>query len=560
MAIQSRLKNYLSVKKDQVTSVLLLFFASITSFGIFNSNVISSDDWSYFVAQYVFGELHPINWTDRRPFILILYYGLAKLFGLRLEFYYLFNFIILFLSALLIYIIVKRVFPGQTWFAGLTSLIYLVYPVDYTRTWLIMLYIRFWWLVSLCVIWLIIEFLESGSKWKYALAMIGIAFPLGAYEGQLGVIVLACILIPFLLPKNQIKRMLALWAGVFLIGLSFLFWRTYIQPTFLGIKDIYVDSFQFNPGVVLERYFLGANIFVFGWLEPIRAQLEFSGVNYLALATIYLFVILTVYLWGTFRTSRLLKLQPTQKLTLAKPYIFVFLTGIAFWFAGYIPIIGLYSPALKDYTSRVNSFAIAGAALAVVATSAIISCIFSSSILQMRVLTAFLILPIFFAGIFVQQQINSERQIAWDTQKAIWEGVFKTVPNIKDGNNLMIIIPDYEQLRPFQLLPFVSDWEIDAATQVLNNNQGIGGFFYYTGGQSADLVFNEDGFQPYPTNQPVPYSKLVLVSYDQESETVELVSKIEKELSLPFTVEGYDPYPLILEAGPAATINRWLVK
>ena len=101
MAFPTGLKDYLRGQKDQLIAVLLLFLTSITSFGIFNTNAISSDDWSYFVAQYVFGELHPVNWTDRRPFILILYYGLAKIFGLRLEFYYLFNFIILFLSALL---------------------------------------------------------------------------------------------------------------------------------------------------------------------------------------------------------------------------------------------------------------------------------------------------------------------------------------------------------------------------------------------------------------------------------------------------------------------------
>ena len=151
-------KQYFTIHKEKLFTILVLLTASLISFGTFGSTIISSDDWSYFVTKYVFGELHPINLTDRRPLILVLYYAMASLFGLRVEYYYFVNFLILFFSALLVYIIVKRIFPSYGWIASLVALTYLIYPVDYTRTWIIMIYIRFWWLVSLGVILLLLEF------------------------------------------------------------------------------------------------------------------------------------------------------------------------------------------------------------------------------------------------------------------------------------------------------------------------------------------------------------------------------------------------------------------
>ena len=126
------------------------------------------------------------------------------------------------------------------------------------------------------------------------------------------------------------------------------------------------------------------------------------------------------------------------------------LTGGAFWIAGYIPIIALYSPSLYGNASRVNSFAIAGASLMLVSVVAIIATLLARSISQIRFLSTAILLPFIIAGVFVQLQVNKERQIAWETQKTIWNGVFRTIPNIKDEKSIVIVIPGYEHLRPFQ--------------------------------------------------------------------------------------------------------------
>ena len=219
-------KFYLSLYKEQILTIFILLSISIISFNAFHSKIICSDDWSFVVSNYVFGKLHPIDLTDRRPLLLSSYYVLAAIFGLRFEYYYFVNFLILFSSACLVYFILKRVFPEYGWLASLTAIIFLIYPVDYTRTsWLIMINIRLAWLSGLAAIWLLLEFAKSGNRWSFVVAMIAIALPLGGYEGQIGVIAAAGVLIACCMSETPLKHRLMAFGGILLIGMLFLIWR-----------------------------------------------------------------------------------------------------------------------------------------------------------------------------------------------------------------------------------------------------------------------------------------------------------------------------------------------
>lgn len=553
-------KHFLDSRKEQFFTILAIFIVSIVSFGTFNSTILSSDDWSYFVAKYVFGNLQPINLTDRRPLILVLYYVLASLFGLRFEFYYFFNYAILFLSALMVYVIVKRAFPEQKWIAGLVALIYLIYPVDYTRTWLIMIYIRFWWLVSLGVIWLLLEFAESGNKYIYSLAMLGVAIPLGAYEGQFGIILLTSFLITIFYKKTPTKHRLIILGSVIAITFAFLVWRTYIQPSFLEINDAYVEALQFNPAILITRYLNGLGIFTTFWFDPIYAQLKLSGLNLKNWSLLYISICSIAIIWISSRTAHSARLEISQKVSVAKSYIIIFLTGGAFWIAGFIPIILLYSPSLNGNASRVNSYAVMGASLMLVSIASAVATLLANSILTKRFLVICIILPFIFAGIFAQLQVNKENKISWETQKKIWNGVFEIIPNIKDQKRVVIIIPGYQQLLPFESYPFLSGWEVEACTQVLYNNPNIGGNFYYKDILPAELLFTKNGFRPIQTDKIIPYKKLIFVYYDSQSNRVELIEDLERELQLPFSVNNYNPGENIISAEPSTAEFRWLVQ
>ena len=139
-------------KREVFTTVSILFLLCLLSFislDILKSPPIVLDDWSLIVTPYAFNELRPYNLLNHRPFDMSFYYILTRIFGLRFEYFYVINLFVLFLSAVLIYALVKKIFPQHNWFASAVSVVYLIYPVDFTRTWIIMLYIRFWWLISL---------------------------------------------------------------------------------------------------------------------------------------------------------------------------------------------------------------------------------------------------------------------------------------------------------------------------------------------------------------------------------------------------------------------------
>ncbi len=512
------------------------------------------------MAKYVFGDLHPVNPTDRRPLILVLYYGLASIFGLQIKFYYFFNWLIIFSSALMLYVIVRRAFPKSEWIASLVALTYLIYPVDHARTWLIMLYIRFWWLVSLGAIWLFMEYMETGNPWIYAGAMAGTVVPLGAYEGQFGIILLASLLIAFLPLSRPVSRRLALIGGVTAIAIAFLIWRAYVQPLLFHIDDAYVEALQFDPAIILDRYQEGFYIFLKGWFDQIQAQLELSRIDLTYWSLVYILVCCTAGIWINSRISLIERLGNGQKISTINNLFLIFLTGAVFWIAGYIPVIALYRPSISGIASRVNSFAIPGAAMMLVSVVSICGTLIANSERLRRFLVSTILLPFILAGIFVQLQVNRENQIAWDTQKRIWNGVFEVIPNIQDQKRIVIIIPGYQQLRPFESFPFLSGWEIEAGAQVLYNNPNIGGNYYYKDIQPVELLYTKNGFRPIPTDKIIPYKKLIFLYYNPQDKTVKLVENLEETLSLPFAINNYNPRENIVPITPSTTEFRWLVE
>jgi len=549
--------------KEHSISILVLFFLSIVAFGTFKSTILSSDDWTFIAAKYAFGALKPLEIDGRRPLVLAYYYLVASLFGLRVEYYYTINFFILFLTALMVYVILIRCFPKLAWFAGLVAAVQLLYPVDYSRTWLIMSYIRFWWLVTLCAVWLFIGYMESGTLWKILLATMGVVVSLLAYEGQIGVVLLSGIIIAFLFLEKPVRRRLAVVGSVIFISISFLVWRFIVQPHFLNIKDAYVDSLDFSPALILERFRHGLDIFTWGWIITIRDLFQFQWGTFMPLVISFLiiYIIICISLFKIiFRDSP----QDNAKIDLKIPRANFFLTliplGVAYWFTGYIPVIFLYSPSLQGNASRVNSFAIAGASLALVSIVAVLATFLAKSNVQIPYLTVVIIFPFILTSVFIQLQLNKEKQIAWETQKNIWSEVFRVVPGIRDGSKVVIIIPNYDHLRPLESPPFTSSWELDDGAKVLYNNPKIGGYLYYKDIQSTELLFTKNGFRSSSTDKIFPYKKLIFVYYNPQSGKVTLVENLKQTLSLPFSTSNYNPYENMSPANPSGSIFRWLVQ
>ena len=549
--------------REQIITISILFIISVVSFLPVNSLTspeIASDDWSLIIAPFVFGELKPINLSNHRPIDSSFYFVLTSIFGPRFEYYYLLNVLIIFLSSVMVYALTKRMLTQQAWLASLVAVVYLIYPVDYTRTWIMMLYIRFWWLISLAAIWFLLDYVDSGNKWKLALALIGIVIPLGAYEGQFGVVAAAAFLITGFSKDKPLFRRLILTGSIIIIGIMFYLWRFHIQANITDIRYYSAGSFQFDLVVITQRYFQGFNIFFSKWLDPVQVQLGLSGIQIFIWVVVYIatcfFVTLLIYKRNTSPNV----LTYRQKLPLLKTQFLIFLTGGVFWLAGYFPIIGLYSPSLNGHASRVNSFAVAGAALMLTALVVIFSTALARSISRILPFSIAISAPFLLIGIFVQIQVNIENQAIWETQRNIWNGTFEKIPNIQDGKSLVIIIPGNEQQQSFSAYPFSTAWEVDAGTKVLYNNPDISGYYYYKDLQDQQFKFKENGIIPHGTERLVGYKRLIVVLYHPSENAVELVENLEDTLLLPFTVNNYNPHENIAPADPTTGEYRWLVQ
>jgi hypothetical protein len=553
-------KQYFAKHKEQTLTILVLITISLIAYGNFRSRIISSDDWSFVVAKYAFGNLIPFDLADRRPLVMAYYSIMSSIFGLRFEYFYVVNFLVITLSALLVYAILSRVYPEHKWLAGLVTLAYLVYPVDYSRTWVIMTYIRLGWLINLCAIWLLLDYLESGKFIYLLVALIGIVIPLGAYEGQFGLVFAVIALIALTTSKRPILRRLTLVGSLLAVGVLFVIWRFYIQPNYLKVTDTYVEEIQFGPTVLVERYLQGLKIFILEWFNPIKFQLISNASPKISLLFLFVSIFYIALLWLVIKLKGNAKLQSGQKSSLVKFYFKLFLIGGVLWLAGYFPIIALYDPSLNGYASRVNVFAIPGASLSLISGLAILATLLVKSRTQIRLLTAALILPLIIGGIYIQLQINRESQLAWETQTTIWNSVFEAIPNIQENKELAIVIPGYDDLRPLQAYPFLTSWEINDGARVLYNNPRIGGCFYYKDTQKDELHFTTNGFRPLLIDDIIPYKKLIFVYYDPQTQSAKLIENLEETFSLPFITNNYNPRENIKSAEPSTADFRWLVQ
>lgn len=546
--------------KPQFISALLLLAVCLVAFGTVRAPIITSDDWSYFVADYAFGDLRPVNLGDRRPFILLLYFLISRFAGLHFEYYYVFNLLVHFATGLLVYAVCRRAFQASSWTASLVAVVFLVYPVDYSRTWIIMLYIRFWWAVTLGAIWFALDFAASGKPIPYLLAMAGFIVPLGSYEGQVGLVLLSLFLIAILKPVSARRnRFTLILSALGLLG-AFVLWRFFLQERFLQINDPYVGSLTFDLPILATRYLRGLQIFTLGWVGPLHNQLALLGVQPIPLLAGHIILLCVLAIVFAAR-KKLLKdhyretFEPNSH-----SYLATALIGAGMWVAGYVPIILLYEPSLEGFASRVNSFPILGASILTVSLAGLCAALLSKSPRQQALLTTTLIAPLVIAGVFVQLTVNQERFLAWQTQKSIWNETFRVVPDIKDGRRLVLIIPGYQALRPLQFLPFLTGWEVEAAARVLYNNSSLGAHYYYEDIQDESLHFLENGFRPVGTNRSIPYRQLVFLRYNAYSDSMELISDLDQYLSQEHLAGRYEPLSHLMPARPEAAEYRWLVR
>jgi hypothetical protein len=513
----------------------------------FSSPPLRSDDWNWLVWPTVFEPLKAINLADRRPFFSLFLIFLSSVFGLQIQWYYLVNWILLLLSGVVVYFIIKNAFVNRSWLALPVALIFLIYPVNYARTWLVTINNTYALLLTLLAILSMLTYTRSGKLYQIILANLLCIVSLWTYEAGLGIVFLAAALL-IILTKHERR-----WALLSLIIVSSLFvvWRSFIQPQYLSVQDFYLQNANLSFFSLISRYIQGLFIFLFNWVGPLL--LSFGDYKYWAFVGLNLFAI-SILIYLIIKKTKKLKSEAPQlyfeKINEVKSLLRISLVGALFWIAGYIPVIALWEPTFYGDSTRTNFVAILGAALIVVSlTAAVVTFLSKKTEIPSRMLNLVLV-PFILLGMIYQIHSQNQRIKVWEFNKQFWQDMFQAVPNVKSETKLIVVVPGYQKLKPFEMLPFRGDWEVESALDVLYNNPDLFAEYYY-----LDSPVLEDNWIPTSGD----YSNFLFIYFDHESGRFSIIQDPVASLNLLIDVQSYNPESKIIDFTPDVGEYRGLV-
>jgi hypothetical protein len=483
------------------------------------------------VEPIVFDSLELVNFSDRRPFLLSLFAILSPIFQLRIPLYYVVNWLLILFSGITFYKLIRYTFPKHRWLAVPVAVIFLIYPVNYARTWLVISINTFAFLLGLLTILLLVHYSRKGQAWRLFLANLLALISLGTYEAALGIIFLASVL---MLIDREIPKKRRLWMLTIPVTIIiFLLWRLVIQPQFFGVTDFYLTSATVSLPTVVRRYGQGLFIFLFNWVGPLLNPLGEIKYWVFVISGTLLIVFLIVLIWRRIKVmGENNDEMRAEKVGDAKALLKISGIGFLFWVAGYIPVIFLWQPYFYGDGSRVNFGAIPGAALVIVALVGALFTILFKKRNRVKKWVLIFVIPLGVAGMAYQVHAQNVRQRVWEVNQNFWGAMFELVPGIETGTKVVIVIPNYENVGPFEMLPFRGDWEAESALRVLYNNRELYAEYYY-----IDWTGAPDNWQSIGGDM----GRFIFVYYDPELNEIRVVQDPFEALNLPFPIKNYDP-------------------
>jgi general stress protein CsbA len=543
-----------SVKGEnrEFLGVIMIIFVSLVFIldpRLLTNPPLRSDDWQMLVEPIVFDSLELVNFSDRRPFLLSLFAILSPIFQLRIPLYYVVNWLLILFSGITFYKLIRYTFPKHRWLALPVAVIFLIYPVNYARTWLVISINTLSLLLGLIAILLLLYYSREGQPWRLVLTNLLVLISLGAYEAAIGIIFLASFLMA-LNPETPKKR--RLWMLTMpAIVLFFILWRTVIQPELLTVSDFYLESFTVSPTILISRYVQGLFIFLFNWVGPLLNPLGEIKYWVFVIGGFVLIIFMAALLWLRINRIRNKKEKwDSERQSDVFELLKISGIGFLFWAAGYIPVIALWQPIFYGDGSRVNFSSIPGASLAIVALLGALFSFFFRHKNRTQKWVLIIVTPMVIAGIAYQIHAQNIRQSVWQVQQNFWDSMFELVPGIETGTKVIVVIPGYEKLAPFEMLPFIGDWETQSALRVLYNNQELFAENYY-----LNRPQEADNWQPIEGD----LGRFIFVYYDPELDEIDIIQDPYPALGITYAAENYDPYERIIDFEEEMGEFRFLV-
>jgi len=549
--------------------ILALIALALLSFGLFYAPVIFSDDWWRLIANFNFSKLHWIMPTLGRPFDLFFYKLLFTLFGLNLNAFYLVKWCLICLAAIQLYCLFARILPRYRVTAFAFAAIYLIYPVDQTRMWLTMLSPG--WVLTIFYGWLLYEYMQHGFICALVGSLVCFTLPLLEYEGQLGVAVAWCLFL-FLVSSRHTsgKPRFALLTPL-VIGVIFSIWKLF-GTTLLYVYDKYTNRVLLNPLILVERLLRGLSFLVIGWVDFMHYLIWNPGsstlinrpdeVDLLLLLALMMFVALIGVLtaWITRKLASAPEIIPEVRRHAWKTYAKLVFIGLWLACTGYFPVITIGRPRLELAPSRFNFFAILGAALVLVGVLGFFAWLLARRLDQQPKIMLALTLPFLLIGISSSVKVQWEARKNWYEQKAILRAFLLIAPDLSDWTKVVFVIPSYANKDYAKRTPFVGDWEVTNAVQVLYNNQTLSADHYIPSRPDLPQAkFLSDGVENHPFSAGVTsYEQILVVIWDATSKQLHVAYNLQEELGISWQIPDYAPNRLILKDPPIAPL-RYLV-
>jgi len=506
---------------------------TIASFSFWFTPKLVADDWPLIVESWLGGSLKWFTWPWHRPLDRVLAGRLIGLFGLDVRALHVANLLLIAMVAFAIFLLVRELFPDASLVALPAALLAMLYPADFTLTWLQAMNNRLAWLLVLIGMYCLLRWTHEGHNWRLVAAWLLLFVPLWIYEGAFGTIAAWCVFVALSERGAMIRRRLWALSPLVLLAL-FALLRVFALPLIRG-PDPYVLAFhELTASVVLERL-PKIYVLVKAWVRPTQEWLVWLGFHWVSgwsaavlIAAVSGLIGLAVL--GILRLTRVGEngsLGPAQQARGVRSFVLALPISACFAVVGYFPSICVFAPNLEDLQTRVNMYSIAAASVALASLGCLVTSVLTLRRTQQRVLVWALLVPFVAIGWGVEwrsQQLGSE---AWQRQERLWQSLFQLAPDFCDRTTVVFMVRGYGEPRLYEPSLLQASWEASAALRVLYENRSLGGEILFPDA----TVYSESGLTPtglmgFESKTLVPYSQVVIIDCDERARNVEILAAL----------------------------------
>lgn len=553
---QSWASNLLRSHKFQ--ALILLSFSSTALYRLYYVPKLVTDDWAQLIAYNIFNSIRWFYWPSSRPLHMMPYKTVYALFGANPHLFHATNLVIYIAVFFLIYLLLERLFTDQYPFALVVALLSMVYPADFTMSWINMISPRLAWLLGLLGMWFLIEFASNGRTIRVILSTLIMFISLLIYEGALGVMIAWILLLALIYRQLDRKRWLALltpFTGIILFIWLRLLYLPNIQqggPNFMMFNQLTTVDLLNRLGdisVMIEAWSQPFYIWMRGWTS---LGLSDAVLIFGIILVMFIFALSAFLLIRALRIDRGISWSDQDRSQTAKRYFWASIFSVGFIFAGYFPIIFIYHPNLEETVTRANMYSIPAAAVLIVALASLIIVRLTLYKKQWQALLWVTILPLILIGCGVRLNLQKLGMVAWIKQEGLWQQLFELAPDLKDGTTVVFIIRDRSEMI-YGHLPIYAEWEATSALQVLYQNHSLNGLIY----APEMTLYSESEIKPYGAvrfldKKIIPFDQMVFAQYNLRSGKLKIIDSMPNH-------PDYDPWARITPESKKIWKYRYLV-